>query len=45
MVWIGLIWFRIGTSGHGNESSGSIKCVEFLELLHNGQLLKKGSAP
>jgi hypothetical protein len=24
---------------------GSIKCWEFLEWLHNGQLLKKGSAP
>jgi hypothetical protein len=24
---------------------GSIKCWEVLEWLHNGQLLKKGSAP
>jgi hypothetical protein len=49
MVWIGLIWLRIGASGgggeQGNEPSGSIKCWEFLEWLHNWQLLKKGSAP
>jgi hypothetical protein len=35
MVWIGLIWLRIGTSGglfeHGNEPSDSIKCWEVLE--------------
>jgi hypothetical protein len=34
MVWIGLIWLRIGTSGgleHGNEPSGSIKFWEVLE--------------
>jgi hypothetical protein len=30
VVWIGLIWFRIGTSGHGNGPSGSIKCWEVL---------------
>jgi hypothetical protein len=29
----------------GNEPSGSIKRWEVLELLHNWQLLKKGSAP
>jgi hypothetical protein len=29
MVWIGLIWLRIGTSG--NEPLGSIKCWEILE--------------
>jgi hypothetical protein len=49
MEWIGLIWLRIGTvegsCQHGNEPSGSIKCWEFLESLHNWQLLKKGSAP
>jgi hypothetical protein len=28
-----------------NEPSVSIKCWEFLEGLHNWQLLKKGSAP
>jgi hypothetical protein len=42
-------WLRIGTSGgyceHGNGPSGSIKSWEVLELLHNWQLLKKGSAP
>jgi hypothetical protein len=35
MVWIGLMWLRIGTGGrlceHGNESSGSIKFWEILE--------------
>jgi hypothetical protein len=29
---------------NGNERSGSIKCWEVLEWLHNCQLLKKGSA-
>jgi hypothetical protein len=29
MVWIGLMWLRIGTSG-GNEPSGFIKCWEVL---------------
>jgi hypothetical protein len=33
-----------GSCEHGNELSGSIKCWEFLEWLHNWQLLKKGSA-
>jgi hypothetical protein len=36
MLWIGLIWLRIGSNGegsceHGNEPSGSIKCSEVLE--------------
>jgi hypothetical protein len=30
---------EMGTSGHGNELSGSIKCWEVLELLHSWQLL------
>jgi hypothetical protein len=30
---------------HGIEPSGSIKCWEDLEGLHNWWLLKKGSAP
>jgi hypothetical protein len=34
-----------GSCEHGNEPSGSIKCWEFLEWLHNWQLLKKSSAP
>jgi hypothetical protein len=34
-----------GSYEHGNEPSGSVKCSEVLELLHNWQLLKKGSAP
>jgi hypothetical protein len=49
VVCTGLILLRIGTSGglcvDGNESSGSIKCWEVLEWLHNWQLLKNGSAP
>jgi hypothetical protein len=36
MVWIRLIWLRIGTSG---------KCWEVLEGLQNWRLLKKGSTP
>jgi hypothetical protein len=34
-----------GSCEHGIESSGSIKCWEVLEVLHNWRLLKKGSAP
>jgi hypothetical protein len=34
-----------GSCEHGNELSGSIKCWEVLEGLHNYRLLKKGSAP
>jgi hypothetical protein len=33
-----------GSYEHGNEPSGSLKCWEVLEWLHNWQLLKKGSA-
>jgi hypothetical protein len=39
MVWTGSVWLRIGTSGgsceQGDEPSGSIKCWEVLEWLHN----------
>jgi hypothetical protein len=40
--WGGMdwIWLRIGTSGgpceHGNEPSGSIKCLEILECATGG---------
>jgi hypothetical protein len=34
-----------GSCEHGNEPSSSIKWWEFLEWLHNWQLLKKSSAP
>jgi hypothetical protein len=34
-----------GSCEHSNEPSGSIKCWEILEQLHNWQLLKEGSAP
>jgi hypothetical protein len=30
---------------HGNEPSGSIKCWEVVEWLHNWRILKKGPAP
>jgi hypothetical protein len=33
------------SSEHGSEPSGSIKCWEILEYLHNWLLLKKDSAP
>jgi hypothetical protein len=33
-----------GSCEHGNEPSGSIKCWEVLEQLHNWRVLKKGSA-
>jgi hypothetical protein len=34
-----------GSFEHGIKPSGSIKCWEVLEGLHNWRLLKKGSAP
>jgi hypothetical protein len=34
-----------GSCEDGIEPSGSIKCWEVLEGLHNWRLLKKGSAP
>jgi hypothetical protein len=44
--WIDLAQGLVeGSCEHGNEPSGSIKCWEVLERLHNSQLLKKGSAP
>jgi hypothetical protein len=33
-----------GSCEHGNEPSGSIKRWEFIEWLHNWQLLKEDSA-
>jgi hypothetical protein len=45
MDWINLAQDRDQWSEHGNEPSGSIKCREILEWLHNWRLLKKGSAP
>jgi hypothetical protein len=35
----------VGSCEHGSEPTGSIKCWEVLEWLHNWQLLKKGSSP
>jgi hypothetical protein len=38
VVWIGLMWLRIGNGGgscdHDNEPSGYIKCWEVLQWLH-----------
>jgi hypothetical protein len=34
-----------GSCEHGDEPSGSLKCWEVLEWLHNWRLLRKGSAP
>jgi hypothetical protein len=46
---IGLIWLRIGTNGgsckHGNEDSGSIKCLEIIQWLGDWRLLKEDSTP
>jgi hypothetical protein len=47
-VWTGRIWLRIepavGSSEHGNETSGSLKAWEFLDWLSGYKLLKKDSA-
>jgi hypothetical protein len=51
--WDGMDWIDLaqdrdqweGSCEHGNEPSGSIKCWEVLEWLHNWRILKKGSAP
>jgi hypothetical protein len=48
--WDSMDWFDLAHNkdqwrAHGNEPSGSIKCWEVLEWLHNWRLLKKGSAP
>jgi hypothetical protein len=47
LVWTGLLWFRIATSscGQGSESSGSVKCWEVLEQLHNWRPFELSSAP
>jgi hypothetical protein len=45
MVLTGSIWLRIGSCEHGDEHSGSLKCWEVPEWLHNWQLLREGSAP
>jgi hypothetical protein len=51
--WYGVDWIDMaqdsepveGSCEHGIEPSGSMKCSEVLEWLHNWWLLKKGSAP
>jgi hypothetical protein len=49
MVLLGLIWLRWGpvegSCEHDIELSGSVKCWEVFEWLHNWRRLKKGSAP
>jgi hypothetical protein len=43
------MWLRIGplasSCEHGNEPSGPIKCVKFLDYLSDCYLLQKDSAP
>jgi hypothetical protein len=34
-----------GSCDHNNEPSGSVKCLEVPEQLHNWQLFNKGPAP
>ena len=43
----GMDWIDLAqdTSERGNESSGSIKCGEFLDKLRTDKLLKKESSP
>jgi hypothetical protein len=50
--WFGMDWIDLAQDRNqwralvnGNEPSGSIKCWEVLQWLHNWQVLKKGSAP
>jgi hypothetical protein len=50
--WDGVDWFDLAEDRdrwralvNTAESSGSIKCWEVLECLHNWRLFKKGSAP
>jgi hypothetical protein len=45
MEWSGLDGLVEGSCEHGIEPSGSIKCWEVLDGLHNWRLFKKGSAP
>jgi hypothetical protein len=44
--WDGVVWIDMAQDrDQWRESSGSIKCWEVLEWLHNWRLLKKVSAP
>jgi hypothetical protein len=47
--WVGIDWLDLAQDRDQwralDEPSGSIKCWEVLEWLHNWQLLKKCSAP
>jgi hypothetical protein len=50
--WDGMDWIDLAqdrdqwrdSCEHGDEPSGSLKCREVLEWLHNWRLLRKGSA-
>jgi hypothetical protein len=48
-MWTGCMWIRIGpvavSCEHGNETSDSIKCGKFLDLLSDSQLPRKDCAP
>jgi hypothetical protein len=50
--WGGMDWIDLAQDReqwralvNSNEPSGSIKCCEIIEWLHNCRLLKEGSAP
>jgi len=43
-VWSGLLWLTVGFCEHSNEHFGAINCREFIDLLLNYWLFKKGCA-
>jgi hypothetical protein len=44
--WNGMDWIDVAQDrDHGDEPSGSLKCWEVPEWLHNWQFLRKDSAP
>jgi hypothetical protein len=43
--WLNRDWWVAGSCEHGNESSGSTKCEEFIDLLRNYLFFKKDCAP
>jgi hypothetical protein len=44
MIWIGLIWLRIGTNSGLLRTQGSVKHWKILQQLSDWRLLKKDSA-
>ena len=43
-LWSVLLWFTVGFCEHSNEHFGAINCREFIDLLLNYWLFKKGCA-